>query len=59
MGEWALCPIGRFWVQVLRASADRQRGLDTDPSETGGPAPRGGSGSGRSSAPAGIGRAHV
>lgn len=53
MGEWALCPIGRFWVQVLRASADGQRGLGTDPSETGGPAPRGGSGSGRSSAPAG------
>lgn len=35
MGEWALCPIGRFWVQVLRASADGQRGLGTDPSETG------------------------
>lgn len=41
MGEWALCPIGRFWVQVLRASADGQRGLDTDPSETGGPCSQG------------------
>lgn len=51
--EWALCRIGRLWVQVLRALADGQRGLDRDPSETGAPAPRGGSGSGRSSAPAG------
>lgn len=36
-----MCPIGRFWVQVLRASADGQRGLDTDPSETGGPCSQG------------------